>query len=151
VRDDRCARSSRRGTEKFLHSHLPSLRNTRDKTKEIEGNSHRIFVVFFGKSFRLSTWAFCIFCVFVVFLNSPCRETPRNVLKKCQGTKNRLAIGKMLRIGLGANSPVLVPSTICIKTILSKKIGSADSPPPRWPPFPGNHYGNVSVERGVAA
>jgi hypothetical protein len=30
---------------------------------------------------------------------------------------------------------------------LSEKTGSADSPPPRWPPFPGN----VSVERGVAA
>jgi hypothetical protein len=40
---------------------------------------------------------------------------------------------RLLRIGLGAHSPV--SPQLCIKRILSKKIGSADSPPPwRWPP-----------------
>jgi hypothetical protein len=35
----------------------------------------------------------------VVFLNSPCRETPENVLKKCQETQSRLAAGGWAGLG----------------------------------------------------
>jgi hypothetical protein len=61
---------------------LPSLRNTRkrDKTKKNRGKTDiEIFVDFFGESFRQGLFAKNIF---MVFLNSPCRETPKNVLKK---------------------------------------------------------------------
>jgi hypothetical protein len=38
-------------------------------------------------------------------------KTTAEILSKIK-SQNRLPIGKMLRIGLGANSPVLVPSTM---------------------------------------
>jgi hypothetical protein len=67
---------------------LPSLRNTRkrDETKKVEEQLTSICFRFFWK--KLSTWTFCK-NAFVVFLNSPCRETPKNVLKK----KSRKKVG----------------------------------------------------------
>jgi hypothetical protein len=63
---------------------FPSPKNTRkrDKTKEVEEKLISIFFVVcrnFGE--RFSTWTFCK-NIFMVFLNSPCRKTPKNVLKK---------------------------------------------------------------------
>ena len=60
---------------------LPSLRNTRkrDKTKKVEEKLTSKILSKFWKKF--STWTFCK-NIFMVFLNSPCRETPKNVLKK---------------------------------------------------------------------
>jgi hypothetical protein len=60
---------------------LPSLRNTRkrDKTKKVEEKlTSKFFVEILEKVFDMT------FCknIFMVFLNSPCRETPKNVLKK---------------------------------------------------------------------
>jgi hypothetical protein len=56
------------------------LKNTRkrDKTKKVEEKLTSKFLSKFRKSFRRT------FCknICVVFLNSPCRETPKNVLKK---------------------------------------------------------------------
>jgi hypothetical protein len=51
------------------------------------------------------------------------------------------------RLALGACSPVLVSSDMYEGTFAKTKIGSADSPPPRWPPGPGVR----SVARGRAA
>jgi hypothetical protein len=76
----------------------------------------------------------------IVFFYPPCYETPKNAIKKIEQNnrqprdggkkteekkttfcvmspdgffwKKVLSLGKMLRIGLGANSPVLVPSTM---------------------------------------
>jgi hypothetical protein len=60
---------------------LSSLRNTRkrDKPKKAEGNWHRNVCRFFWGKF--STWTFCK-NICMVFLNSSCRKTPKNVLKK---------------------------------------------------------------------
>jgi hypothetical protein len=60
---------------------LPSLKNTRkrDKTKKVEEKLTSKILSKFWK--KVSTWTFCK-NIFMVFLNSPCRETPKNVLKK---------------------------------------------------------------------
>jgi hypothetical protein len=60
---------------------LPSLRNTRkrDKTKKVEEKLPSIFLSKFWEKF--STWTFCK-NILMVFMNSPCRETPKNVLIK---------------------------------------------------------------------
>ena len=69
---------------------LPSLRNTRkrDKTKKVE---EKLTSNFLSKYF--STWAFCKH-IFMVFLNSPCRETPKNVLKKKSQKKKSQGVGR---------------------------------------------------------
>jgi hypothetical protein len=64
---------------------LASLRNTRKRDKKkVEEKLTSKFCHFFWEKF--STWTFCKnMCM--VFLNSPCRETPKNVLKKSQEKK----------------------------------------------------------------
>jgi hypothetical protein len=60
---------------------LPSLKNTRkcDKTKKAEEKLTSKFLSKFWEKFSART-----FCqnIFMVFSNSPCRETPKTVLKK---------------------------------------------------------------------
>jgi hypothetical protein len=67
---------------------LPSLRTTRkrDKTKKVEEKLTSKFCRFFWEKF--STWTFYK-NISVVFLNSPCRETPQNLLKK-QGKEKKV-------------------------------------------------------------
>jgi hypothetical protein len=58
---------------------LPPLRNTRkrDKTKKNRGNTDiKVFVVFFGKSFRHGPFVNILYGY---------RETPKNIPKKSQG------------------------------------------------------------------
>jgi hypothetical protein len=71
---------------------LPSLKNTRkrDKTKKVEEKLTSNFLSKIWKYF--STWTFCK-NIFMVFLNSPCREAPKNVLKKKPGKKSRVVGG----------------------------------------------------------
>jgi hypothetical protein len=85
---------------------LPTPRNNQKRDKQIEKSgfekksifcksfSTRLFCkTFFVCPRQISTWTFCK-NVFVVFLNSPYRETPKNVLKtKKQGEKSRLVGG----------------------------------------------------------
>jgi hypothetical protein len=67
----------------------PSLKNTRkrDKTKKVEENLTLKFLskLFIDMDFCKNT--------FVVFLNSPCRETSKNVLKTNQEKKTRMVGG----------------------------------------------------------
>jgi hypothetical protein len=62
---------------------LPVNAQKRDKKKSTK-NRFWIFFRFFWKMF--STWTFCK-NMFVVFLNSPYRETPKNIPKKRQEKK----------------------------------------------------------------
>jgi hypothetical protein len=70
------------------------LRNTRtrNKTPKNRGKTDiETYVDFFGESFRHGLFAKTFF---VVFLNSPYRGTPKNVLeKKGKGKKSRLVGG----------------------------------------------------------
>jgi hypothetical protein len=60
---------------------LPSLRNTRkrDKAKKAEEKLTSKFCRFFSGKF---SWGLFVKMFLMVFLNSPYRETPENVLKK---------------------------------------------------------------------
>jgi hypothetical protein len=67
---------------------LPSLKNTRkcDKTKKVE---EKLTSKFLSKCWeKFSTRTFCQ-NIFMVFSNSPCRETPKNVLKKTATKKKK--------------------------------------------------------------
>jgi hypothetical protein len=71
---------------------LPSLRNTRkrDKTKKVEEKlTSKFFVEILGNFFGMDF----LQKYFMVFLNSPCRETPKNVLKKKSRKKKSRMVG----------------------------------------------------------
>jgi hypothetical protein len=78
---------------------LPSSRNAqkRDETKKAEekltSKFLSEFLIFFDMGLFVKT-------VFVVFLNSPCQETPKNVLKKkAKGKKSQMVDGGWVDLG----------------------------------------------------